>query len=203
MREELAVGLIETRGLVAAVEACDAALKSADVKLISIDRADAGLMTVKVVGEVAAVQSAVDAGRLAAARVGTLVAAHVIPRPDAGLHDELIYVAVRPRKKNQAQSTSRTQSAKNQAQSTSRTQSASTISETTSSSSISQLSKPTPPQPTSAVSGSQPLPEHLASMTVQELRRYARTLPNFPIQGREISRAGKATLLALLRQINA
>lgn len=64
MREELAVGLIETRGLVAAIEACDAALKSADVKLISIDRADAGLMTVKVVGQVAAVQSAVDAGRV-------------------------------------------------------------------------------------------------------------------------------------------
>lgn len=190
MREELAVGLIETRGLVAAVEACDAALKSADVKLISIDRADAGLMTVKVVGEVAAVQSAVDAGRLAAARVGTLVAAHVIPRPDAGLHDELIYVEVRPRKKNQAQSSAQTPSA-------------STVSETASSSSISQPPKPTPPQPASAVSVSQPLPEHLADMTVQELRRYARTLPNFPIQGREISRAGKETLLALLRQINA
>jgi microcompartment protein CcmL/EutN len=189
MREELAVGLIETRGLVAAVEACDAALKSADVKLISIDRVDAGLMTVKVVGEVAAVQSAVDAGRLAAARVGTLVAAHVIARPDVSLHDELIYVQVRPRKKNQAQSTSPTPSS-------------STVSESASSSSISQPPKPTPPPPASAASLVQPSQEQLGSMTVQELRRYARTLPNFPIQGREISRAGKETLLALFRQIH-
>ncbi|MGQ9806653.1 MAG: BMC domain-containing protein [Chlorobiales bacterium] len=188
MREELAVGLIETRGLVAAIEACDAALKSADVKLISIDRADAGLMTVKVVGEVAAVQSAVDAGRLAAARVGTLVAAHVIPRPDASLHDELIYVEVRPRKKIQTPSASRTPSSQS-------------VSTTVSSPSISQPSNLTAP-PVSNPSVAESLPEHFVNMTVQELRRYVRTLPNFPIQGREISRAGKETLLMLLRQIN-
>jgi microcompartment protein CcmL/EutN len=190
MRQELAVGLIETRGLVAAVEACDAALKSADVKLISIDRADAGLMTVKIVGEVAAVQSAVDAGRLAAARVGTLVAAHVIARPDAELHDELIYVEVRPRKKNQSPSTSRTQSA---------------LANTTA---IAPAARPSAsvsdaPAPTSNASESKPLQENFHEMTVHDLRRYVRALPNFPIQGREISRAGKETLLTLLRQMNA
>lgn len=179
MREEFAVGLIETQGLVAAIEACDAALKSADVKLISLDRVDAGLMTVKVVGEVAAVQSAVDAGKLAAARVGTLVAAHVIARPDAGLHDELIYVEVRPRKKQQPQSSSRTLLTSNDT-------------------STAQASHSTTSTP--AVLNAEPSSEHFANMTVQELRRYARTLPNFPIQGREISRAGKETLLNLLRQ---
>lgn len=187
MRQELAVGLIETRGLVAAVEACDAALKSADVKLISIDRVDAGLMTVKVVGEVAAVQSAVDAGRLAAARVGTLVAAHVIARPDAELHDELIYVEVRPRKKNQSPSTSRTQSVLANTTTTSRP----------------NASMPNAPSLSSNAAESKPLPENFRDMTVQDLRRYVRALPNFPIQGREISRAGKETLLTLLRQINA
>lgn len=187
MRQELAVGLIETRGLVAAVEACDAALKSADVKLISIDRVDAGLMTVKVVGEVAAVQSAVDAGRLAAARVGTLVAAHVIARPDAELHDELIYVEVRPRKKNQNPSTSRTQSA---------------LANTTTASRP-NASMPDAPSLASNTTESKPLPENFRDMTVQDLRRYVRALPNFPIQGREISRAGKETLLTLLRQMNA
>lgn len=189
MRKELAVGLIETRGLVAAVEACDAALKSADVKLISIDRVDAGLMTVKVVGEVAAVQSAVDAGRLAAARVGTLVAAHVIPRPDASLHDELIYVEVRPRKKTQTPSASRTSSPQS-------------VSTTASSPSISQSPNFTA-QPVSSPSAVENLPEHLVNMTVQELRRYVRTLPNFPIQGREISRASKEVLLTFLRQLKA
>ncbi len=191
MREELAVGLIETRGLVAAIEACDAALKSADVKLISIDRVDAGLMTVKLVGEVAAVQSAVDAGRLAAARVGTLVAAHVIPRPDVGLHDELIYVEVRPHKKKQSESPLSAPSL--------------SITSATSApliSSHSTTSTPTTPMPTADASKTKRSSEHLEQMTVQELRRYARTVPNFPIQGREISRAGKETLLNLLRQFN-
>ncbi len=189
MREELAVGLIETRGLVAAIEACDAALKSADVKLISIDRADAGLMTVKVVGEVAAVQSAVDAGRQAATRVGTLVAAHVIPRPDTGLHDELIYVEIRPRKKTQTVSlSSRHSVSTTSAEVTASDPSRSTISSH-------EVVTSSPPANSDAIPQ-----EHLERLSVQELRRYARALPNFPIQGREISRATKETLLTLLRQ---
>ncbi len=195
MREELAVGLIETRGLVAAIEACDAALKSADVKLISIDRVDAGLMTVKVVGEVAAVQSAVDAGRLAAARVGTLVAAHVIPRPDASLHDELIYVEVRPRKKAQ----SNTQQPESRAQA----QSASPLPITTLSSISPVPSSESATSPSAPNLSEKALPTHLEAMTVQDLRRYARTLANFPIQGREISRASKETLLKLFRQLHS
>ena len=76
-----ALGLIETRGLVGAIEATDAGLKAADVKLLGTEKADAGLVTVKFIGEVAAVKAAVDAGSAAAERVGHLVAAHVIPRP--------------------------------------------------------------------------------------------------------------------------
>jgi len=185
MREELAVGLIETRGLVAAIEACDAALKSADVKLISIDRVDAGLMTVKIVGDVAAVQSAVDAGQMAAARVGTLVAAHVIPRPDPGLHEELIYVEVRPRKKSQSAPLSKTASG-----------SANTAASTAQMSDSAELSAV-------AKSDAKSVSPRLEEMTVQELRRYARTLPNFPIRGREISRASKETLLHLLHQFSS
>ncbi len=195
MREELAVGLIETRGLVAAIEACDAALKSADVKLISIDRADAGLMTVKVVGQVAAVQSAVDAGRLAAARVGTLVSAHVIPRPDASLHEELIYVEVRPRKKTQR--TTQQPESRTQAQSTS-LPSATTLSSISPVQSLESAMSPSAPNPSE-----KHLPTHFEDLTVQDLRRYARTLPNFPIQGRAISRASKDTLLNLLRQLHS
>lgn len=76
-----ALGMIETRGLVAALEAADAMVKAADVRVIALERADAGLVTVRVEGQVAAVQSAVDAGATAASRVGDLVAQHVIPRP--------------------------------------------------------------------------------------------------------------------------
>ncbi len=76
-----ALGLIETRGLVGAIEAADAGLKAADVRFLGREYADAGLVTVMFAGEVAAVRSAVDAGAAAAQRVGQLVSAHVIPRP--------------------------------------------------------------------------------------------------------------------------
>lgn len=84
-----ALGLIETRGLVGALEAADAGVKAADVRLLGTERADAGLVTVKFLGEVAAVKAAVDAGAAAAQRVGQLVAVHVIPRP----HEDLGLVA--------------------------------------------------------------------------------------------------------------
>jgi ethanolamine utilization protein EutM len=84
-----ALGLIETRGLVGAIEAADAGAKAANVRLLGTERADAGLVTVKFLGEVAAVKAAVDAGGAAAQRVGQLVAMHVIPRP----HDDLGIVA--------------------------------------------------------------------------------------------------------------
>jgi len=78
-----ALGMVETRGLIGAIEAADAMVKAAEVHILGLERADAGLMTVHVGGEVAAVKFAVDAGAAAAARVGELVAQHVIPRPDA------------------------------------------------------------------------------------------------------------------------
>jgi len=84
-----ALGLIETRGLVGAIEAADAGAKAANVRLLGTERADAGLVTVKFLGDVAAVKAAVDAGGAAAQRVGQLIAVHVIPRP----HDDLGLVA--------------------------------------------------------------------------------------------------------------
>ena len=82
---ERALGLVETKGLVGAIEAADAGLKAADVRLLGSERADAGLVTVMFGGEVAAVRAAVDAGAAAAERVGQLVSAHVIPRPHESL----------------------------------------------------------------------------------------------------------------------
>jgi microcompartment protein CcmL/EutN len=81
------LGLIETLGLVPALEAADAACKSAMVSLLGYDRVGAGLVTVKLTGDVASVRTAVTAGAAAAKRVGKVFATHVIPRPDHQLDD--------------------------------------------------------------------------------------------------------------------
>ena len=80
-----AIGLIETKGLVAMIEAADAMLKAANVHLIGKERIGGGFMTVIVEGEVAAVKASVDAGAAAAKRVGEVISIHVIPRP----HEEI------------------------------------------------------------------------------------------------------------------
>ncbi|KZE81802.1 carbon dioxide concentrating mechanism/carboxysome shell protein [Paenibacillus elgii] len=77
-----ALGLIETIGVPALIAAADAAAKTADVRVMTFEKADAGLITVYIVGDVASVRAAVEAGGEEARRVGKLVGTHVIPRPD-------------------------------------------------------------------------------------------------------------------------
>ena len=76
-----ALGMIETRGLVASIETADAMVKAADVTLIGNEKIGSGLVSVMVRGDVGAVKAAVEAGGAAAARLGEVVATHVIPRP--------------------------------------------------------------------------------------------------------------------------
>jgi microcompartment protein CcmL/EutN len=78
-----ALGMVETKGLVAAIEAADAMTKSANVTLIGYEKIGSGLVTVMVRGDVGAVKAAVDAGSSAAEKVGEVVSLHVIPRPHA------------------------------------------------------------------------------------------------------------------------
>lgn len=78
-----ALGMIETKGLVGAVEAADAMVKAANVQLVGKVHVGAALVTVMVRGDVGAVKASVDAGAAAAQRVGELVSVHVIPRPHA------------------------------------------------------------------------------------------------------------------------
>ncbi|MBV6521364.1 MAG: hypothetical protein MNPFHGCM_01499 [Gemmatimonadaceae bacterium] len=148
-----ALGLVETRGLVGALEAADAALKAADVRLLGSERADAGLVTVKFVGDVASVKAAVDAGAAAAERVGQLISVHVIPRPSPG-----IGLAV--------------------------------MDET----------------PALRAPGSlHSLGIDLAALEhdkVVDLRALARRIPNFPIKGRDVARAGRDDLLAAFRSLS-
>lgn len=79
------LGLIETKGLVAAIEAADAMVKAANVQLLGKENIGAGYITVIVEGDVGAVKAAVDAGASAAKRVGEVVSVHVIPRPHADI----------------------------------------------------------------------------------------------------------------------
>jgi microcompartment protein CcmL/EutN len=84
-----ALGLVETRGLIAMIEAADAMVKAANVTVIGWEKIGSGYVTVLVRGDVAAVRAATDAGAAAARRVGELIAVHVIPRPHPSLEDVL------------------------------------------------------------------------------------------------------------------
>jgi ethanolamine utilization protein EutM len=83
-----ALGMVETKGLVALIEAADAMCKAANVELVGWDKVGSGLVTAFVKGDVAAVKASVDAGAAAAGRIGEVISVHVIPRP----HDDLANV---------------------------------------------------------------------------------------------------------------
>lgn len=84
-----ALGMVECMGLVAMIEAADAMVKAANVRLVGYEKVDAGLVTAIVRGEVGAVRAAVDAGAAAARRIGTVTAVHVIPRPHSEVDEGL------------------------------------------------------------------------------------------------------------------
>lgn len=89
MASVLAVGMVETRGLVALFEAADAMLKAADVDFLGWRKVGKGMVTAFVRGEIAAVKSAIAAGESSAAKVGEVVGSHIIPRPNDEL--EMLY----------------------------------------------------------------------------------------------------------------
>ncbi len=158
MPDRPALGLIETRGLVSAIEAADAAAKAAAGTVTSIEVTVAALVTVKIEGELGAVKASVDSGAAAASRIGELISAHVIPRPD----DELDKIPP----------------------------------------AIPYINPANRPAPARKRALPVRVPHDdavLESMTVIDLRRLAREQPAFPLVGREISRANKEELLALLR----
>ena len=88
-----ALGLIETRGLIAAIEAADAMVKSADVSLIGKEYIGSGLVTIMARGDVGAVKAATESGAAAGAAVGEVVSVHVIPRPHKDVESILPVIA--------------------------------------------------------------------------------------------------------------
>ena len=177
---DYALGLVETRGLVAAIEAADAMVKTANVVLVGKEVTNPALITIKVVGDTAAVRSAVEAGAAAAQRVGELVSKHVIPRPAEGM-EELLYAKG-----------SRTQA---------------DVEDELHEGRVDEVEEATPEVPYSMPEGlTQEQKEYFSSleaMTVHELRRYARGVEGLKIYGRGISRANKSQLLEELMKVKA
>lgn len=179
---ELALGLIETKGLVGAIEAADAMTKTANVQLIGKEYAKGGLVTIKIMGETAAVKAAVDAGAAAAARVGQLISVHVIPRPDDQTDLVVFDSAVRlPEKDPYHNAPVKKRGRKPKSEPNLFDMAGDGIKEEVDPKTLDYA--------------------QLEGMTVEELRRLARKTKGFPIYGREISRANKSTLLNFFKEL--
>ncbi|PKM81863.1 MAG: BMC domain protein [Firmicutes bacterium HGW-Firmicutes-14] len=174
--KQQALGLIETHGLVAAIEAADAALKTAAVELINYQKVTGGLLTIALTGEVAAVQAAVAAGSAAAAKVGILVSQHVIPRPMADIE---LLIKTRKKSPGPADPSPAGPGGPGQAP--------------VSPGNDGETGTKVP----SGTDGEKvkDLQEQLAGLGVEELRRLARKTPGIAIKGRQISRANKEVLI--------
>ena len=217
-----ALGMVETKGLVASIEAADAMVKAAKVTLLGKERAKAGLITIIVVGETAAVKSAVDAGSAAAQRVGKLVSTHVIPRPDdqlsiiiPGGESEKIDISEKPeparkivsvKTKGTAKTKKITEPAKKEPP---QIEIVEEIELKETSSTIDRLRKEALGKDTVKDKKEKKVEskkiksdtkaklsmKELEVLNVHQLRRLARSTEGFPIQGREISRANRGLLL--------
>lgn len=219
---QLALGLIETKGLIGAIEAADAMLKAANVKLVSKEKITAALVTVKIIGETAAVKSAVDAGSAAAQRVGQLVSAHVIPRPDDQIEDLIYFPGIQPEENVRKEKPVKEKIVVKEVEEE-KVEEKSLFDETekeeTEAVPIKRRGRPrlkkTEPQAPSrldslrkealkeirkvgsekpSASGEIPTNEQLSELNVHELRHLARSFDNFPIKGRQISRANRDEL---------
>jgi len=85
MDNNIALGMIETKGLIGLIEAADAAVKTSKIELVDYEKSGGGMTIVKFRGSVGAVKAALEAGALAAQKVGELVSTHIIPNPDSGI----------------------------------------------------------------------------------------------------------------------
>jgi microcompartment protein CcmL/EutN len=177
--------MVETRGLVGAIEAADAMVKTAAVELIGNERVGGGLVTVKIIGDVASVRAAVDAGAAAAQRVGELVSTHVIPRPD-----DAIEMLIRPA---QAPVPPKPRRGRPPRQSPAREQEPRKVQEPEPA--APQEEEGAAPEPISPADDEASYREQLEAMTVHALRHYARSIKGLSIFGRQISKANRDDLI--------
>ena len=186
-----ALGMLETHGLVAAIEAADAMLKASAVRLVRQQRTVPAMVTHFVAGDTAAVRSAVDAGAAAAARVGTVFASHVIPSPSRDVWRVLVGTEPEPappRPAPPAEGDGRP---------------AGDGPERAEEGGPSDQGGPAGRQPAESPPPGDGEPEGYASMTVRELRSLARDRDDERLQGRAISAASKGELVAFLEESDA
>ena len=206
-----ALGLVETKGLVASIEAADAMLKASNVKLIGKEVVKAGLVTIAVEGDVAAVKASVDAGAAAAQKIGELVSVHVIPKPD-----DQITAILKPTKretptKSLQQKPKKVKEHEKEITKKELKESEELLEEeeipkedvsSRTTDTIKRLrqealgkeeKRPESPDIKSTAADID-MPE-LEKLNVHQLRRLARSTENFPIKGREISRSNRRQLL--------
>jgi len=188
-----ALGLIETKGLVGAIEAADAMVKAANVELVSKEKVTGALVCVKIVGEVAAVKSAVDAGAAAAQRVGQLISAHVIPRPADQMGD-IIFEARTGRKKGKKKEIQKIEAKPDPEEETLFEE------EIIEEREIESESEEETGEDTLFDVDSTSI-EDIENMNVHELRKLARSVEDFPIKGREISKANRQALINYFKSI--
>jgi len=209
-----ALGMIETRGLVASIEAADAMVKAARVTLLGKEKVQGGLVTILVVGETAAVKSAIDAGAAAAQRVGELVSTHIIPRPDDQVGGILTGISATNTSKTQPTEKIPPSSKPKRERRIQKVEEKELFEEAepitrTSISTIEKLKeealgesykveKIKTPKSKSIQKFSM---SELEVMNVHQLRRFARDFEEFPIKGREISRANRGELLDFFKAL--
>ncbi|MBN1211789.1 MAG: BMC domain-containing protein [candidate division Zixibacteria bacterium] len=221
MMSDNALGLIETRSLKGALKAFDAASKSGKVAIASAEPTENGHMAVKIEGDWAAVQAAMEAGARAAEQVGELISLYVIPRSDSGIKPILPYhrflarytpeySTVKEPKIKTRPSLSKTPTTKKPKVSD-QPESKRPVSEAQPEPRPKVQPSPVPqphPEPTvveqlkPAITNSSVSPiniEELEKLSVVKLRQFARTVANLPIQGRQISMANKQQLLEALK----
>lgn len=191
MIENYALGMIETKGLVGAIEAADAMVKAANVTLIGKEHVGGGLVTVLVRGDVGAVKAATDAGAAAAGRVGELLSVHVIPRP----HNETQMLL--PKKQSELETSYVADNILDLNDEINDNDQE--ITEGDTKKVDTEQAEDMIEEPGKDVF--KPI-ENLESLSVVALRSYARTLEGLPIAGREISKANKETLLEVIREHN-
>lgn len=177
-----ALGLIETKGLIGAIEATDAAAKAASVVVSSVELTDATYLTIKIEGDLGAVQAAVEAGAAAAEKIGELIAVHVIPNPSEGL------AAIMPNRRY----ISKYHPDDNRLP----------LTEEDAEVGLPVTRSKPKPKPISPKPKTMPTPKptKLDAMTVSELRQIARSIEDFPLKGREISMANKQILIEEIKK---
>ena len=202
---DYALGLVETKGLVAAIEAADTMVKTANVVLIGKEITRGALVTIKIIGDTAAVRSAVDAGAAAAERVGELVSKHVIPRPADGL--EMLIYAESPLRQDEADKVITREPAQLEKRDVAVRVEEPLVLQKEKVEEIVEKPRKEPVQeepfmmPEGLTPEQQDYFRQLDVMTVHELRRLARTIEGLSIFGRQISRANKKELMLELLKV--